>query len=141
MTKIFLILSLILIFLPKAKAQNQENKILIEEYLKRSEKQKKTGLIMLGAGVGSVIIGTVLFGTGWDDDSDFAVGSGAILMTAGSLSTLISIPILISSASNGRKAAKLGIGTARLTEPLPDGFSPKTYPALHFSIPLNSQKP
>lgn len=141
MTKIFLILSLILIFLPKAKAQNQENKILIEEYLKRSEKQKKTGLIMLGAGVGSVVIGTVLFATGWGDGSDFAVGSGAVLMTAGSLSTLISIPILVSSASTGRKAAKLGIGTARLTGPLPDGFFQKTYPALHFSIPLNSQKP
>ena len=141
MNKVFLILALLFTFLPKVQAQSLESKILIEEYIKRSEKQKKTGLILLGAGVGSVIIGTVLFGTGWNDDSSFALGSGAVLFTAGSISTLVSIPVLISSASNGRKAAKLGIGTARLTEPLPNGFYQKTYPALHFSIPFNSQKP
>ena len=141
MRKLFLILSLLLTFILQSQAQSQERKILIEEYIKRSEKQKKTGLIMLGTGVGSVVIGTVLFGTGWSDGSDFAAGSGAILMVAGSVSTLISIPILVSSAANGRKAAKLGIGTARLTEPIPNGFYQKTYPALHFSLPIHSQKP
>jgi hypothetical protein len=141
MTKLFLILSFFLAFIFQSQAQSQERKILIEDYIQRSEKQKKTGLIMLGTGVGSVIIGTVLFGTGWSDGSDFAAGSGAILMAAGSITTLISIPILVSSASNGRKAAKLGIGTARLSEPIPNGFYQKSYPALHFSIPIHSQKP
>lgn len=141
MRKLLILLAFFLVATPIIKAQSLESKILIEEYIKRSEKQKKTGLILLGAGVGSIILGTVLFGTGWNDDSEFALGSGAILMTAGSISTLVSFPVLVSSASNGRKAAKLGIGTAQLAEPIPNGFSQKTYPALHFSIPINSQKP
>lgn len=141
MSKIFFLLACLLVTTPIVKAQTNENKILIEEYLRRSEQQKKTGLIMLGAGLGSVLIGTVLFGVGWSDGSDVAGGSGVLLMTAGSISTLVSIPILVSSASNGRKAAKLGISTAQIAPPLPNGFFPKTYPAVSFSIPLNSQKP
>ena len=141
MAKFFLVLTLLLTFGSQVNAQSQERKILIEEYLQRSEKQKKTGLIMLGTGVGSVILGTVLFGAGWNDGSEFAGGSGAVLIAAGSLSTLISIPILVSSAASGRKAAKLGIGTAQLGNPIPTGFYQKTYPALHFSIPLTPQKP
>lgn len=141
MAKIFLALSLFLIFLPRANAQSQENKILIEEYLRRSEQQKKTGLIMLGAGLGSVVVGTVLFGTGWSEGSEAAFGSGVILFSAGAISTIISIPILVSSASNGRKAAKLGIGTSQIPDVHPNGLSAMTYPALSFSLPLTSVKP
>jgi uncharacterized membrane protein len=141
MAKFFLVLTLFFSFLSNVKAQNQESKILIEEYLKRSEQQKKTGLIMLGAGVGSVLIGTVLFGVGWSDGNNAAGVSGVLLASAGSISTLVSIPILVSSASNGRKAAKLSINTARLASPLPDSFPSKIYPALSFSIPLNPRKP
>lgn len=141
MAKFFLVLTLFFSFLSNVKAQNQESKILIEEYIKRSEQQKKTGLIMLGAGVGSVILGTVLFGVGWSDGNNAAGVTGVLLASAGSISTLVSIPILVSSASNGRKAAKLGISTAHFASPLPNGFNSKIYPALSFSIPLNSQKP
>ena len=141
MIKVFLVLSLFLAFLPQSNAQSQENKILIEEYLKRSEQQKKTGLILLGAGVGSVILGTVLFSAAWSNGSDVTGGAGVLLMTAGSISTLVSIPVLISSASNGRKAAKVGIGTARFSEPQQVGFLGKPFPALSITLPLNSQKP
>lgn len=141
MAKFFLTLSLFLALFARAQSQSLERNILIEEYIKQSEKQKKTGLIMLGAGLGSVLLGTVLFGVGWGDGSDVAAGSGAILMTAGSISTLVSIPILVSSASNGRKAAKLGISTARIPTSQPTGFPSKIYPALSFSIPINSKNP
>ncbi|WP_111671294.1 hypothetical protein [Algoriphagus litoralis] len=141
MAKFFLVLTIAFSFLSNVKAQNQESKILIQEYIKRSEQQKKTGLIMLGAGVGSVILGTVLFGVGWSDGNNAAGVSGVLLASAGSISTLVSIPILVSSASNGRKAAKLGISTSQIGDGLPTGFSTKTYPALSFSIPFNSKNP
>mgnify|MGYP006980370911 CR=1 FL=1 len=96
---------------------------------------------MLGAGLGSVVVGTILFGTGWSDGSDVAVGSGAILFTAGSISTLVSIPILISSASVARKGAKLSMGTSRISSVQSSGFSYRAYPVLSFSIPFNSQNP
>lgn len=142
MKNYFLVLVAFLLFLPKAQAQQRlEEKILVEEYLKRSEQQKKTGLIMLGAGAGSVLLGTVLFGAAWNNGSDFAGGASVILLTAGSISTLISIPILVSSASSGRKAAKLGVGASQVKVPGLSGFTQKTYPAWSISIPLNSQKP
>ncbi len=141
MSKILLILAVFILFLPMAKGQSQENKFLIEEYLQQSEKQKKTGLIMLGAGAGSVILGTVLLGTGWNSGSSFSGGAGIFLFTVGSISTLVSIPVLVSSASKGRKAAKLGIGTTQLAAPNMSGFSQKTYPTWSITIPLNSQRP
>ncbi len=142
MNKVILVIVAFLLFLPRTQAQqSQENKILIEEYLRQSEKQKKTGLIMLGAGAGSVLLGTVLFGTSWNSGSNLAGGAGIFLFTAGSISTLISIPILVSSASNGRKAAKLGIGTTQLTAPNSREGGQKTYPSWIISIPLTSQKP
>ena len=141
MRKFFLVIVALLFFLPRLQAQqSQENKILIEEYLHQSEKQKKTGLIMLGAGAGSVLLGTVLFGTAWNSGSNFAGGASAFFLIAGSISTLVSIPVLVSSASNGRKAAKLGIGTTRLGASGSEGFNQKTYPTLNISIPLDSQK-
>lgn len=141
MNKFFLLIVAFLLVLPKTQAQqSQENKILIEEYLRQSENQKKTGLIMLGAGAGSVLLGTVLFGTAWNSGSSFAGGASAFFLVAGSISTLVSVPILVSSASNGRKAAKLGVGTTQLKAPSASGFSQKTYPSWIISIPLNSQK-
>jgi hypothetical protein len=141
MRKFFLIIVAFSLFLPRIQAQqSQENKILMEEYLRQSEKQKKTGLIMLGAGAGSVILGTVLFGTAWNSGGNFAGGASVFLLTAGSISTLVSIPVIVSSASNGRKSAKLGIGTTQLVAPSSSGFSQKNYPTWSISVPLNSQK-
>lgn len=140
MHKFLTLLALFLVFSQTLKAQNAEKKFLIEEYIRQSEKQKKTGLIMLGAGAGSVLLGTVLLGTAWNSGSNIAGGASAFLLAAGSISTLTSIPILVSSASNGRKAAKLGIGTTQLAAPSSRGGGRITYPSWIISIPLNSQK-
>jgi hypothetical protein len=142
MSKYSLVIFAFFLFLPRIQAQqSQENKILMEEYLRQSEKQKKTGLIMLGAGAGSVILGTVLFGTAWNTGSDIAGGASALFLITGSISTLVSIPVLVSSASKGRKAAKLSIGTNQVAGIDLADFRQKTYPALGISIPINSQKP
>jgi hypothetical protein len=121
-------------------AQDSSNKILIEEYIKQSENQKKTGLIMLGAGLGATLIGTVMFGSAWSTGSEVVGVSGAILVTAGVISTLVSIPIIISSASKARKAGQLSLdlNTARVLTP--GGNSPSIYPGLKLSVPLNSAK-
>lgn len=120
-------------------AQAPNNKILIEEYIKQSENQKKTGLIMLGAGVGATLIGTVMFGSAWSTGSEVVGGSGVVLLTAGVISTLVSIPIIISSASKARKAAKLSIQSRSLPDIQPAGLSSVIYPALSLSIPINSK--
>ncbi|GMQ31313.1 hypothetical protein [Algoriphagus confluentis] len=128
-----------LLFQP-ALAQEDSRKLLVQEYIKQSERQKKTGIILLTSGVGATLLGTVLFGIGWGNGSDVAGGSGVMLMTAGSIATLVSIPILIGSASSARKAGKLSLDIAQI-EPLHRMNAHfRGYPALKFSLPLNSQK-
>jgi hypothetical protein len=118
-------------------AQSDTQRQLAEEYLKQSEKQKKTGLIMLGSGIGAGLLGTAMFGAGWNEGSGFVLGSGITLMLAGTVSTLVSIPVLVSSASKGKKAGKLSLGIASIATAQPHGFASQNYPSLHFSIPLH----
>jgi hypothetical protein len=140
MNRLILLFVLLCFSFGKLYAQDSSNKILIEEYIKQSENQKKTGLIMLGAGLGATLIGTVMFGSAWSTGSEVVGVSGAILVTAGVISTLVSIPIIVSSASKARKAGQLSLdlNTARVLTP--GGNSPSIYPGLKLSVSLNSGK-
>lgn len=139
---LFSLLFIWIIVIQPSFGQNDPTKILIQEYIHQSEKQKKTGVIMLGAGLGSTILGAVMVGTAWGGGSEFVGGAGVVLLTAGSISTLVSIPILVSSASNGRKAGKLSLGIGEVVQSRANipGIA-KPYPALNFSLPLNSKNP
>lgn len=139
MNRLILVIVLLCFSFGKLHAQDSTNKILIEEYIKQSENQKKTGLIMLGAGVGATALGTVMFALAWSGGSEVLGGSGVVLFTAGAISTLVSIPIIISSASKARKAANLSIQSRSLPGIQPNGISSVIYPALNLSIPLNSK--
>ena len=122
-------------------AQQEPNKLLVEEYVRQSETQKKTGLIMLGAGIASTIAGTSMFIAAWGGASAAVGTSGVILFTAGSISTIISIPVIISSAAKGRKAAKMSLVSEKVIYFQNQGASSDFYPALNFSIPIPSLKP
>lgn len=139
MRKFLLLSALLFLALPEIKAQTQDNKLLIEEYLQQSEKQKKAGWTLIGVGAGAAALGLVIAASS-DDWSDASFGSGIILFFAGSATTIIGIPVLISSASKARKAAQLSIGANSARMINPNGTSLKIYPALNFSIPLNSTK-
>jgi hypothetical protein len=136
-TKIIILLLAFLLGSTPIFAQTTTERQLAEEYLKQSEKQKKTGLIMLGSGIGAGLLGVVMFGAGWNEGSGFVLGSGVTLMMAGSISTLVSIPVLVSSASKGKKAGKLSLGIASIASAQPHGFASQNYPSLNFSIPLH----
>ena len=140
MNRLILLILLLCSSFGKIYAQDTSNKILIEEYIKQSENQKKTGLIMLGAGLGATLIGTVMFGSAWSTGSEVVGVSGAILVTAGVISTLVSIPIIISSASKARKAGQLSLGLISASAINPKGSSQITYPTLKISVNLNSAK-
>lgn len=139
MNRLVLLIVMLCLSFGNLYAQESSNKILIEEYIKQSENQKKTGLIMLGAGVGATALGTVMFGLAWSGGSEAAGWTGIVLFTAGAVSTLASIPIIISSASKARKAAKLSIQSRSLPGLQPNGISSVIYPAINLSIPFNSK--
>jgi len=71
----------------------------------KHKKQKKTGLILLGSGLVATGAGALIAANSnvLSDDGGFGAGAGLVL--AGSVTTLVSIPYLISSGSNKRKAA------------------------------------
>ena len=76
---------------------------LYDFYSFKSKKQKKTGLILLGSGLAATVVGLAIGSNNfWEDNSGFAAGMGLFLV--GSCATIASIPILIVSGSNNRKA-------------------------------------
>ena len=121
-------------------AQQNSNKFLIEEYLQQSEKQKKTGWTMIGVGAAALGLGTVIaFASNDLESTGFA--TGGILFIAGGASTILGIPVLISSSAKARKAARLSLGTETVSQINSDMiFSGKSIPSLTLSIPLNSLK-
>lgn len=135
MKKLILLLIYFLLATPVLKAQNQENKFLIEEYIQNSEKQKATGMTMICAGIVAFGVGILIANdAAWDDP---AFGTGIYLALGGGASTLIGIPILISSGVKARKAAELSLQATRIQNPLILGHQSKVFPSIGISIPLS----
>ena len=82
-------------------------------HIQKHKKLKKTGFILLGAGGGAMLTGILI---GAASDSWGGVGSGALVFTAGLVSTTASIPVFIIGNSNKRQAkliletGKIGMG-------------------------------
>jgi len=93
----------------------QSQKEMYDFYISKHKKQKKAGWILLGSGVVAFGTGVIIGSNSGLYDDGFA--AGALLVTAGTLSTISSIPLFIVSGSNNRKAKALlgsgqvGIGT------------------------------
>ena len=85
--------------------RNETNQKSYDFHMAKHKKLKKTGFILLGSGVAATVVGALIASNseGIFDDSD-NLGSGAILTTAGILTTISSIPVFIVSGSNKRKA-------------------------------------
>ena len=139
MKKLVLIFAILFSSFFELIAQNQDTKFLIEEYIKQSERQKKTGITLMGVGGGAVALSFLLALTADDFDSAGFTG-GVFFFLAGSASVLIGIPIIVSSASIARKAGQLSLdlNSARVLNP--EGSSQMIYPALKISLPLNSSR-
>ena len=83
----------------------QSREEMYDFHFTKHKKQKKTGLILLGSGVVATGAGLLIAANSnvLSDDGGFGTGAGLVL--AGSITTIVSIPYLISSGSNKRKAA------------------------------------
>lgn len=86
----------------------------------KHKKQKKVGLILLGSGLVAAGVGAIMIVNSDDLGNDFS--SGTLLYSAGVIATISSIPVLIISGSNKRKAkAYIQAGEHRLIDwSLPD---------------------
>jgi hypothetical protein len=91
----------------------ETKKEMYDFYMTKSKKQNKTGLILLGSGIVAIGTGFIL-GNNSDSFFDSEATSGALLILAGGLATLSSIPVLAVAGSNKNKAETyVQIGTQR----------------------------
>lgn len=84
-------------------APKETNQEMYDYFMAKQKKQNKAGLIMLGSGVAATVVGAVLVHNS-DSWSDGDWTAGTILVMGGVLTTISSIPVLIISGSNKRKA-------------------------------------
>ena len=136
MIKVILIFSLISILSFNLQAQDNGREFLIKEYLKQSEKQKKTGITFFAVGSGMVALGLISLGVS-NSLSDGTIGIGYSLILIGIPVTVVGLPIIISSASKARKAAQFSVGAQMVRAPILRE-SQKVYPASTFTVNLNS---
>ncbi len=106
--KSFILLSSMLLSMFLANAQTLDslstgrNEEMYDYFIRKHESQKKTGFILLGSGVAAIVGGVLMINNSSFDDAEFT--AGGILYLGGILSTAASVPVLIISGSNRRKA-------------------------------------
>lgn len=110
--------------------------MMAKEYLRKSKNQRKTGFILLGAGALATFTGAILINNSTDDPLNpgnwVDGGAGVGLATLGTISVIVSIPFLISSATNNSKAKKMSVGlkAEKIMHDKVPISSPSYYPAL-----------
>jgi hypothetical protein len=124
--------------------KNPERPSIQQDYLKKSEKQKKVGLILLLGGAGlittSVVIprGELVYdGTcigGLCDDKYKNDGIKSAFFIAGSISALSSIPLFIVSGKNRRKATSVSFKIEKTAHLYNQNFVYTSFPALRVKV-------
>lgn len=90
-------------------------------YIQKHHSQKVTGWVLLGTGVGMAIAGTAMVSQQSDKNGTEDVGT--FLLVTGGATAIASIPVLISSGKNKKKATaimeagKVGIKGAAVNQP------------------------
>ena len=90
-------------------------------YIQKHHSQRVTGWVLLGTGVGMAIAGTAMVSQ--QNDLNGTEDVGTFLLITGGATTIASIPVLISSGKNKKKAnaimeaGKVGINGASVNQP------------------------
>ncbi len=109
-----------------------------EDYLRKSDVQKKTGWTMLACGTTLIIIGAIIGGGNESDEmgygSDFETGT--LLVGVGLATDLATIPVFISSAKNARKAATISFKNQRMSIESQYAYAVKFNPAIALTFYL-----
>ena len=78
------------------------NQEMYEFLMTKHKKQNKTGLILLGSGLAATGLGILIASN--DDSLGSGFATGALIYSAGVLTTISSIPVLIIAGTNKKKA-------------------------------------
>jgi len=112
----------------------QQTKLLHDDYMLKSKRQKSAAWVLLGGGI--ALMGTgFLIGNGKEASFDDAAG-GVIVAGIGVLSAIGSIPLFIASARNKRKGMSLSFKTETTSPFFKGGFLCRYYPSVAFKVSL-----
>lgn len=121
--------------LPLTMNGQQNNSTEINEYLEKSNRQRKTGNVLLITG-GTLILSGVIVGVTGNKNRSFIISqsdiAGASLVTLGLLSGLTSVPFYISANSNKKKSLKISPSTAFI--PVHSMNSQQIYPVVGINL-------
>lgn len=133
--KYFILISALLFIVPEGVSQrNLGNEYTKEYYLQKSKNQNTAAWILLSAGGLMTIIGAVSFNDSWDNGSASSTDTAGFIMLGGVASSLVSIPLFISSGKNARKAAKLSINNQAISLPQQNNIVKNYNPSLSLKI-------
>ena len=109
-----------------------------DDYLRKSDVQKKTGWTMLACGTTLIIVGAII--GGGDDSDEMGYGSnfetGTLLVGIGLATDLASIPVFIGSAKNAQKAATISFRNQRMFFDSQQGYARSFNPAIRLTVYL-----
>ena len=105
-------------------------------YLEKRSSQKTTGWIFFGFGAAALITGTIMYSSQplLESDKD---NTGGVLVVAGAIGMLASIPFFVSSHHNNLKAMQLSVGPImEKNDPLIQMYAGRYQPAISLKINL-----
>jgi len=103
----------------------QTNQFIQGDYLQKSQHQKTAAWILLGGGIALAITGVAVDASNWQSSA------GDVLIVAGAVSVLASMPLFIAAGKNKKKA--MSLSTQLEIQKLPLGeifFAKYSYPAI-----------
>lgn len=130
MKKILLLIIAVLMYVSGISQQiSPQPQVTKQDYLQKSKKQFRTGLILLGGGTTLIVAGILTYQKG---------AASLVLAGLGLLADASSLPFFIASASNKKKANRIAINFnyQKANYLLNSGFANINYPVLSFKVSL-----
>ncbi len=137
--KKIILFSALCIFVVQGFAQTTSKAVTKEYYLKKSRTQKTIAWVMLGTGVVMAATGYVIGSTRDADDfiQDANIGeTEGIVIIAGGVVAVGSIPLFIISSKNKKRAAGISFIQQPVFVPVQNSFAYKHQPGISIKIKL-----
>lgn len=118
------------------KAQTEKISTSQARLMEQSDRQFKTGWILLGTGTALLVTAIAI-----PPSYDYNDGSNnntliSVLGWTGAIAVIASVPLFLSAGQNARMAARLSLQNQSLYQPIPIPGQPKSFPSLNLKIPL-----
>lgn len=143
MNRLIILIAFVLVTCASSPVGAQE--MSSQDYLSLSRQQQTRGFTLLGVGAASTVIGALLFEENfclwcYTPAENTKATIGGVMMIAGSVGMILSIPSFVNSSKNARKAATVSLIRENLPGPRISQQVPANYPAIRVAIGISGDK-